>query len=202
MSATLIEDILYEEVISKLILNDSELRIMEFTIRAILEQKGEIETNTNFALQQKIGRLEADKKRTLDFYVNEPDEDVRDDLKEKLRGIKTELEELRNQLNVLPDVVQEGKDKIQESLFYAKELATQFPTFPEKKKKSVIKAIFQYAVFDKKKLIDYELRPLFKGIFARKVLTTPKGKRKKKTKSSNSENSNGEPTWSPIEIVS
>ena len=198
MSGTLIEDILYEEVISKLILDESELRIMEFTIQAILEQKGEIETNANFSLQQKIGRLEASKKKTLDFYVNEPDEDVRDDLKEKLRDIKAELIEAQNQLNVLPEVMRDGRDKINESLYYAKELATQFPSFPEKKKKAVIKAIFQYAVFDKKKLIDYRLRPLFQGIFDRKVLTTPKSKRKKKTKGSNSKNSKGEPTEAPL----
>lgn len=79
-------------------------------------------------------------------------------------------------------------NKIKENLFFAKELAIGFLSFPEWKKKGIISALFKYIIFYKKELIDFELKPLFNWIYNRKVLTFVWDKNFLEKKKSNSKN--------------
>lgn len=84
-------------------------------------------------------------------------------------------------------------NKIKENLFFAKELAIGFLSFPEWKKKGIISALFKYIIFYKKELIDFELKPLFKWVYNRKVLTFDLEKNFLEEKKSNSKNKKEKP---------
>ena len=193
VSGIALEDLIFEEVISKLVFNEQELEILQFAIQKKLEQEWKIEEDMGWMLRQNIGRLEWDLERTLTVYVDETSAPLKSLLSVKLTGIQKDIEAAKNQLDNLPNVSEWNMEKIQEPLTYAKELATNFKSFPPRKKRWVAKAIFKHIIVHQWRIVNFRLKPLFQGIFHREVLTHSKKKKGWGKKSSNSTDGKGKP---------
>ncbi len=102
-------------------------------------------------------------------------------------------EDTKHKLNQELERLENEKEQIQEPLKYAKELATWFKNFPPKKKKHIAAAIFNSIVIQNKEIIYFDLKPLFKGIHKREVLTHPEKTIQSQNESSNSKNKKKKP---------
>ncbi len=189
----IIEKVLYEKIISKIVFDDIELEILEKVIKNELKEKWIIEDSINTKLKQELWILKKYKDNLLDLYINS-NEYVRPQIEDKMKIADEQIRGIENKLIILPDVIEEENQKIKESLYYAKELAKEYLNFPLWKKQAVISSIFKYVIFNKKELIDFELKPLFKGIFNRKVLTSKKKLTNSRTPESNSKNKKEKPS--------
>jgi hypothetical protein len=130
-------------------------------------------------------------------YGIEIDNDLSEELGMMIKKIKRDIEEVRNRLNNFEDVAEYNQEQIQEPLKYAKELSTGFKNFSPRKKQHIAASIFHSIVIHDKKIVYFDLKPLFKGIYRREVLTSPKSTTQNISGSSNSKNKKKEPLLTP-----
>lgn len=168
---------IFDEIISKLVFDEDELELLEIGIRKKLETEGKLEDDIRTTLKQAISRAETKQERTLATYVDADNDHIRELLGASLQKMKTEIDEMKNRLENLPNVSEWNAEKIREPLEYARTLSTRFKEFPPKKKRNVARAIFEHIVVHNKKIVGFRLKPLFQGIFQREVLTRSKKKK-------------------------
>ncbi len=190
ISWTTIDSMIFDNIISKLKMNNLEISIVEKVIRFELQKQWKLKIDTKDNLTQELGRLKAEKDRLAKRYWDEEDEELAEELGMLIKQARQKIGVLENMLANTDDVFEYNKEKMEEILKYAKELTTGFLSFPQRKKQHILAAIFKTIVIYKNEIIYFELKPLFNGIYQRVVLTEQNNDTNPKNDSSNSSDLN------------
>ena len=193
ISGTALEKLLFEKIISKLVFNALELRLLEKVIRHELQKQWKLQEDTKQKLKIEVARLKTEKDVYMKKYGKEQDEEIAEELTKMIKKLKYEITDLENRLNNFDDVSEYNNEQVREPLRYAKELATGFLWFPERKKQHIAEVIFETIVVYKKEIVYFKLQPLFEGIYQRNVLTDGENGENMKNESSNSKNKKRKP---------
>lgn len=135
ISGITLENLLNEEIISKLVFDEDEMNLLKTAIEIRLESEGKLQEDVGNLLRKKLGRLEGESERNVKVYVAETLPFLKEKIRDQISQLEIEIEETKNRLANLPAVSERNAEMINEPLSYAKELATNFKNFPPRKKR-------------------------------------------------------------------
>lgn len=193
MSWTELDNMIFDKIISKLKMDNFEVSLIEKVIRFELEKQWKLKTDTKDNITQELGRLKAEKDRLTKRYGDEEDEELGEELGILIKKARQKITQLENMFTNTDDVFEYNQEQVEDALKYAKELTTEFHSFPKRKKQHILAAIFKTIVMYKKEIVYFELKPLFRGIYERVVLTNQNNDSNTKNNGSNSGDSKKKP---------
>lgn len=210
VSEKLLEENIYENFIKWLIFSNFEKEIFKEIVEYKLKELWEIKDNSKKILITKLNNLKKEENKYYELYINENDSDFKEAHKKNYKNIKEEIKETENQLNILPNILDENKKYINDYMYYINEIWTNFINFPKERKQQMLKAFFEYIIVYNKEIIEFELNPIFELAYnKKKILTLNKntwinkkdgsnhksGLNKTKRTQSNDYVLDGTPTW-------
>jgi uncharacterized protein YjbJ (UPF0337 family) len=130
-----LENLLNEEIISKLVFDEDEMNLLKTAIEIQLASEGKLQEDVGNLLRKKLGRLEGESERNVKAYVEETLPFLKEKIRDQISKLEVEIEETKNRLANLPAVSEMNAEMINEPLSYARELATNFKNFPPRKKR-------------------------------------------------------------------
>ncbi len=189
-----LEKLLFDNIISKIQLDEKHLKVIEMIINQKLLELWKIEEDKWTRIRETISI----KKEKLEdyFYKYEAEDEwfMKNKYKSLFNQLNAEIVELEKELEELPEKIEEEKSDTKELLEYAKEVWNSFIDYPRIKKQKMAKEIFEYIIIKDKEIVDFRLKPLFNMILKKdEVLTLYKKQNKNNSWSYNSKNKKNKP---------
>lgn len=172
VSEKILEEYIYDNFIKWLIFSDFEKEIFKEIIEYKLKELWNIKDNSKKILTTKLNNLKKEENKYYELYINEDDEDFKQIHKEKWKDVREEVKETENQLNNLPNILDENEKYINDYLYYINELWNSFIYFPRERKQQMLKAFFEYIIVYNKEIVEFKLNPIFELAYNKKKVLT------------------------------
>lgn len=88
------------------------------------------------------------------------------------------LKQFESELEQIPTATKDDLERFEEFAEYIDRIAEDFHNLPPRKRANIADVIFEFAVFYRKELIDFKLKPFFQVVYDRGVLTMPNHSKK------------------------
>lgn len=184
-----LNEIINENFLKKLYFSKTEILIFKEIKEKELEEQWDIKKNEVKRLKDKLNSKIKEKDKLYERYKQEDDEYFRNELKNDIKNLNYEIEELKKEVDEIPEEVKEKWKELKRYIDIINEIANNFDNLDRKKRKNIIRNMFNYIVIKNKEVIDYSLTPLFDIAFNKKrVLTLSQNDNQKNEAGYNSDN--------------
>lgn len=168
VSESILENYIYDSFIKWIIFDENEIAIFKKIIEDKLKELWKIKEWLWVMLKKNLIKLKKESEKYYDNYINEDDEELKVIHKKRFKETKNEITDLENQLNNLPNVVNEKEKHIDNYIYYINKIWTNFQLFPRERKQQILKALFNYIVVYNKEIVDFKLNPIFELAYNKK----------------------------------